>query len=95
MTNTHIRKNFIAKIKMNGEWLTSDRELREGVVGAFKSFSSKEGDRRPGIEGLSFEALEEEEARNLDGVSLEEVLGALLELNGDKAPGPEGFSMNF
>ncbi|RVW43279.1 hypothetical protein CK203_105928 [Vitis vinifera] len=35
-----------------------------------------------------FEVLEELEARRLEGVfSEEEVLGALLELNGDKAPG--------
>ncbi|RVW20870.1 hypothetical protein CK203_109262 [Vitis vinifera] len=81
--------------KWNKEEFDNVSGVERGSSGGFKSFSSKEGDWRPGIEGLSFEALEEEEARNLDGVSLEEVLGALLELNGDKAPGPEGFSMNF
>ena len=36
--------------------------------------------------------LEEEEARSLEGIFLEEeVLGALLELNDDKAPGLDGF----
>ena len=43
MTNAHRRKNFIAKIKVNGEWLTGDREMRKGVMGAFKSLFSEEG----------------------------------------------------
>lgn len=70
--------------------------MKEGVVGAFKTLLFEEGGWRPGVEGLSFEVLEELEARRLEGVfSEEEVLGALLELNGDKAPGPNGFSMAF
>ena len=43
MVNAHRRKNFIVKVKVNGEWLTGDRELKEGVVGPFKSFFSEEG----------------------------------------------------
>ena len=43
MVNAHRRKNFIVKVKVNGEWLTGDRELKEGVVGHFKSFFSEEG----------------------------------------------------
>ncbi|RVX04318.1 hypothetical protein CK203_018429 [Vitis vinifera] len=55
------------------------RELKEGVVGAFKTLLFEEGGWRPGVEGLSFEVLEELEARRLEGVfSEEEVLGALL-----------------
>ena len=61
-------------------------------MGDFKSLFSKEGGWRPSIEGLSFEALEEEETRSLEGIFLEnEVLRALLELIGDKTPGLDGF----
>ena len=96
MTNTHRRKNFIVKIKVNGEWIIGDRELREGVVGGFKSLFFEEEGWRPSIEGLSFETLEEEEVTSLEGIFLEEeVLGALLELNGVKALGVDGFSMVF
>ncbi|RVW69712.1 hypothetical protein CK203_060611 [Vitis vinifera] len=96
MANTHRRKNFIVKIKVNGEWIIGDRELREGVVGGFKSLFFEEEGWRPSIEGLSFETLEEEEVTSLEGIFLEEeVLGALLELNGVKAPGLDGFSMVF
>ena len=96
MANTHRRKNFIVKIKVNGEWIIGDRELREGVVGGFKSLFFEEEGWRPSIEGLSFETLEEEEVTSLEGIFLEEeVLGALLELNGVKALGLDGFSMVF
>ena len=96
MANTHRRKNFIVKIKVNGEWIIGDRELREGVVGGFKSLFFEEEGWRPSIEGLSFETLEEEEVTSLEGIFLEEeVLGALLELNGVKALGVDGFSMVF
>lgn len=96
MANSHTRKNFIVKIKVNGEWIIGDRELREGVVGGFKSLFFEEEGWRPSIEGLSFETLEEEEVTSLEGIFLEEeVLGALLELNGVKALGLDGFSMVF
>ncbi|RVW45647.1 hypothetical protein CK203_111696 [Vitis vinifera] len=77
----------------NDPWcVAGDRELKEGVVGAFKSLFSKEGGWRPSIEGLSFEALEEEETGSLEGIFLEnEVLRALLELIGDKTPALDGF----
>lgn len=45
---------------------------------------------------MSFEVLHDQEARKLEKPFLEEeVFAALLELNGDKAPGLDGFSMAF
>ena len=48
MANAHKRSNFLAKIKMHGKWLTGDRELKEGVVGAFKTLLFE--DRARGLE---------------------------------------------
>ena len=68
------------------------------MVNAFRSLLSNPGHLCPPLSGLQCETLE-----NLDAFTLEvsftkeedEVLGALLGCSGDKAPGPNGFSMAF
>ena len=46
--------------------------------------------------GIKFATLERSEAANLEGIfTEEEVLVALKDLNGDKAPGPDGFIVAF
>ncbi|RVW33303.1 Transposon TX1 uncharacterized 149 kDa protein [Vitis vinifera] len=75
---------------IRGEWIS------EGIVNAFRSLLSNPGDWRPPLSGLQCETLQ-----NLDVDALEaqftgeEVHGALLGCNGDKAPGPDGFTMAF
>ena len=54
------------------------------------------GDWRPNYDGLSFKGLEVSEASRLESfLSKEEVSKALTDLNGDKASGPNGFTMAF
>ena len=68
------------------------------MVNAFRSLLSNPGDWCPPLSELQCETLE-----NLDAFTLkvsftkeeDEVLGALLGCSGDKAPGPNGFSMAF
>ena len=52
MANAHKRSNFLAKIKMHGKWLTGDRELKEGVLGAFKTLLFEDGAR--GLESMLY-----------------------------------------
>ena len=48
------------------------------------------------MEGLDFNRIDVEEAARLEEVfSMEEVFSALSDLNGDKAPGPDGFPLSF
>ena len=48
------------------------------------------------IDGLPFEALDPIEARSLEALfGEEEILSAIKEMNGDKAPGSDGFSLAF
>ncbi|WJZ91452.1 hypothetical protein VitviT2T_010519 [Vitis vinifera] len=48
------------------------------------------------MEGLDFNRIDGEDAACLEGVFTEaEVFFALSDLNGDKAPGPDGFSLSF
>ena len=96
MANSQFRKNAIIIIKVNGVWLTEKQEIREGVARAFQSLFSNNMKGRVGIVVLPFVSLTLEEAGSLE-VSLkeDEIFIVLNELNGEKAPSPNGFSLAF
>ena len=51
---------------------------------------------RPTLDGLDFACIEEEERLSLEKeFSKEEVIQVLREMEGEKAPGPNGFTMAF
>ena len=37
MANSHFRKNTIARIKINGDWISDELELRKGIPYAFQA----------------------------------------------------------
>ena len=84
------------RIKINRAWLTEENDIREGIANAFKMLLSNLGEWRPSVTGLQFEMLESLDANALETpFTEEEVFDALLGCNGDKAQGPDGFSMAF
>ncbi|KAJ9707979.1 hypothetical protein PVL29_000172 [Vitis rotundifolia] len=96
MANAHRRNNSLDSIKINGVWLTEDQEVREGIVSAFQQSFSEEPGWRADIEGLQLNQLNSREAEELElPFSEEEIHLALMEMNGDKAPGPDGFTVGF
>ena len=96
MANAHRRRNSILRIKIDGNWLFEKRALKAGIVGAFQKLLTENGDWWPSCEGLYFKVLEVSEASWLEFKFSEEgVLKALTDLNGDKASGPDGFTMAF
>ena len=65
-------------------------------MSAFKTLLTDPGDWRASIDGLSFSRINDEEANRLEvPFSKEEVHSALCEMNGDKAPGSDGFTIAF
>ena len=96
MANARARKNFLSKIRINEVTLSSSDDLKEGVCRAYKSLLSELGDWRPKINGLNFKELGEGSASSLEvEFSEEEIFAALSSCCGDKAPGPDGFTMAF
>ena len=63
---------------------------------AYQDLLSDPGDWHPSMSSMEFDRIRREEAARLDEMfSLKEVYLALSELNGDKAPGPDGFPITF
>ena len=66
------------------------------MVGAFKNLLIDPGEWHPSMEGLDFNRIDGEDAARLEeAFSEEEVFSTLSDLNEDKAPGPNGFSLSF
>ena len=99
MANSHKRRNTIDRIRIGGEWLEREGEVRIGIVNAFKGLMFKglmsdPGVSRASLEGLDFSKLDALAASKLEEpFTEEEVHSVLLNLNGDKAPGPNGFTV--
>ena len=63
---------------------------------AFKDLLSEPRGWRPCCNNIEFDNIGIEEAARLEeSFSVDEVFSALSDLNGDKAPGPDGFSLAF
>ena len=96
MANSHFGKNTIARIKINGVWISDELKLRKGIDYAWQAWLSDDMAWRAGIDGLPFATLSPEEASSLEfPFREEEVFTAIKEMDGDKASGPDGFTMAF
>ena len=84
------------QIRINGVWHSEESGISEGIVNAFRSLLSNPRDWHPPLSELQCETLQNMDAGALEvPFSEEEVYGALLGCSGDKALGPDGFSMAF
>ena len=96
MANSDMRRNQIRRLRINGVWATEDSDLKSNIVNAFKSLRSDPGYWRASPDGLSFSSIIALEASRLELPFIEaEVYSALCELNGDKAPGSDGFTVSL
>ena len=96
MTSAHHRNNSLERIKINGEWLLEEQEIREGIANAFHNMLSEDMGWKADIGRLLFDQISQQEAENLERFFTEdEIHAALMEMNGDKASGPDGFTMAF
>ncbi|RVW81753.1 putative ribonuclease H protein [Vitis vinifera] len=96
MASAHRRNNSFERIKINGEWLLEEQEIREGIANAFHNLLSEDMGWKVDIGRLQFDQISQQEAKNLErSFTEDEIHAALMEMNGDKVPGPDGFSMAF
>ncbi|KAJ9678521.1 hypothetical protein PVL29_020644 [Vitis rotundifolia] len=96
MASAHHRNNSLERIKINGEWFLEEQEIREGIANAFKNFLSEDTGWKADIGRLQLDLISHQEAENLERPFIEdEIHAALMEMNEDKAPGPDGFTLAF
>ena len=96
MANAHHRNNSLVRVKINGEWLSEEQEVREGVANAFQQSLSEDMGWKADIGRLQLDQINQQEAENLEiHFSEAEIHSALMEMNGDKAPRPDDFTVAF
>ena len=96
MENLHRRRNTINKMRINGQFIIGEEQLRLRIAKAFEAMLADSGEWRANLEGLHFSRLNALEADNLELQFTEaEVINAINDLNGDKAPGPDGYTVAF
>ena len=96
MTNSHRKHNEMIGLKIDGVCHKEGQDLQQGIVNAFQSLLIDPRDWRANVEGLTFSKLEDQEAARLEKPFMEEeVFISLHELNGEKATGPNGFTVAF
>ena len=81
MANAHRRNNSLVRVKINGEWLSEEQEVREGVANAFQQSLSKDIGWKADIGRLQLDQINQQEAENLEiHFSEAEVHSALMEM---------------
>jgi hypothetical protein len=88
--------NAIRALQVEGNWIESPLAIRQATVDFFKLHFQSERWARPTLEGINFPCLTEVDNTSLIcPFSLEEIEEVVLESDGNKSPGPDGFNFNF
>ncbi|KAK3188492.1 hypothetical protein Dsin_028053 [Dipteronia sinensis] len=90
------RRNYIDNISFDGVLKTKLEEIRSGVGDFFEDHYRNVPWSRPKIRNLPVKKLSRSECESLEEkFSKEEVWVALSSCDGNKAPGPDSFNLNF
>jgi hypothetical protein len=96
MANSRRRYNSIDSLMINGILSTNQVEISEHIVKFYQKLFSEQCRWRIRVDDLEFDQILEQEAgwleREFDEAEVRKVVFAM---NGDKAPGPDGFSIAF
>jgi hypothetical protein len=95
MANSNKRQNWVQVI-VDGASYDVEADIREQMVLFYTNLYQEGKGWRPDVDGLPFASIGEEDCHLLErNFDKEEVCGVLRDLRGDKAPGPDGFTMAF
>ena len=96
MANYHKRQSIIRIMKINGVWSSMNGTLPQDIVRALQDHLSDTGDWRANTDGLYFSRITEMTTQSLEApFSMNEVHSALCDMNGDKAPESDNFTIAF
>lgn len=96
IANSHRNTNTIDKLNINGITSTCQDEIQEHISQFYEQLNLEDGYCRPQLDGIHFYAISREEAEWLERpFDEEEIFTVVQGFNGDKALGPNGFSLAF
>jgi exonuclease III len=96
MANSHRRSNHIENLEEEGVVFHEDQDIREHVVQFYQSLYQENEAWRPKVDGLPLDSIRAGDRAWLERkFDKEEILQVLHSSQGDKAPGPDGFTMGF
>ena len=96
IANSHRRTNQIRGMEVDGILFEEESDVTDQVVDFYKRLYLEPKTWRPTIDGLEFACLDKIERSMLEReFENEEIIEALKEAEGNKAPGPDGFTMAF
>ena len=96
IANSHRRTNQIRGVEVDGILFEEESDVTDQVVDFYKRLYLESKTWRPTIDGLEFACLDKIERSMLEReFEKEEIIEALKEGEGDKAPRPDGFTMAF
>uniref|UniRef100_A0A803QQM3 Reverse transcriptase domain-containing protein n=1 Tax=Cannabis sativa TaxID=3483 RepID=A0A803QQM3_CANSA len=95
LLNARKAKNTISRIERdNGDIIDNEKEIVEELIAFFSKLYTSEARSGTGIEGIEWHKIEESSARQLEcPFEEEEVRNIVFSCEGNKAPGPDGFSL--
>ena len=83
-------------VEVDGIMYEAESDIQDQVVGFYKSLYQEPEAWRPIVDGLDFASLDESDRFSLEReFDREEIIAALREAEGDKAPGHDGFTIAF
>ena len=95
MANSHRRYNHLSFLEVDGVIYEEGVEMATQVVQFYKTLYEETEEWRPFVKGLEFDEIGGLERGWLERRFEKEILLVVQELEGDKAPGPDDFSMAF
>jgi hypothetical protein len=96
IANSNRRYNSIDSLMIGDSLSSNQTEIGDHAVHYYHTLFSEKYSWRPSLDDLSFDTILESEASWLERpFEEEEVRKVVFALKGDKAPGPDGFSMAF
>ena len=96
MANSHRRSNYIEKLEEEGVLYDEDQAIKDHVVQFYQSLYHENEEWRPKVDELPLDPIRAGDQEWLERkFDKEEVVQVLHSVQGDKALGPDGFTMGF
>jgi hypothetical protein len=96
MANSHRRCNYMENLEVDGVVYEAIQDIRDQAVHFYELLYQENECWRPKFDELPLDSIREVDRALLERkFEKEEILHVLQEANGDKAPGPDGFTMAF